>query len=442
MALRESGTPAGPDTASRLGTRPRDLDLRPVPGPVPLQPAPWRRRARAAVARTDNPGVTALVTLAATTGFVLARWDMWSQRTISRFILIGQHFAHPAQLPPGMPLRAAYGYDGQFFYRLAINPFNFSHSAYGITVDRAYRFMRVGYPALTWLCSFGQRALVPYMLVVVNVAALTALAAGGAVIARQGGRHAAWGLLLPAYFGLVTSLSRDTAEPVAAAFLVAGLLAIRGRRPVLAGSLLAFAALTRETAMVAVAALALLRVAGLIRGWRRPGRDDVAWVLPAAVFAAWQVLVYAVIGTFPLLADGGRNAGAPFIAPFEALRTNLGSIDWTSYNSADLWLAEMAVLLVFAIAALCSLQTSRAPAHERLALVLFLFEICLVTPDTWSSRSADLRSFVEVYLMAVIVLLGRPRQRMRRPGGWLLPVAAVGLLPVLGDIAGLRLHWA
>ncbi len=340
-----------------------------------------------------------------------------------------------------MPLRKAYGYDGQFFYRLAINPFNFSHTAYGITVDRAYRFMRVGYPALTWLFSFGQRALVPYMLVAVNVAALTALAASGAVIARQGGRHATWGLLLPAYFGLVTSLSRDTAEPVAAAFLVAGLLAIRARHPVLAGSLLAFAALTRETAMVAVAALAVVRAASLICG-HRPGRDDVAWVLPAAVFAAWQVLVYAVIGTFPLLADGGRNAGAPFIAAFEAFRTNLGSIDWTSYSSADLWLAEMAVLLLFAVAALCSLRTSRAPAHERLALVLILFEICLVTPDTWSSRSADLRSFVEAYLLAVIVLLGRPRRRVRRPGGWLLPVAAAGMSPVLGDIVALRLHWA
>ncbi|MFY9933475.1 MAG: hypothetical protein WAK82_36255 [Streptosporangiaceae bacterium] len=444
MALRDSGTSAGRDEAGLVGTEPRDLDLRPASGSgsVQVQPGRWRRRARAAVARADHPGVTALIMLTATTGFVLARWDLWSQRTISRFILIGQHFAHPAQLPPGMPLRPAYGYDGQFFYRLAINPLNFSHTAYGITVDRAYRFMRVGYPALTWVFSFGQRALVPYMLVAVNVAALTALAALGAVIARQGGRHAAWGLLLPAYFGLVTSLSRDTAEPVAAAFLVAGLLAIRARRPVLAGSLLAFAALTRETAMVAVAALAAVRLAGLIRGRHRPGREDVAWVLPAAVFAAWQVLIYAAAGTFPLLADGGRNAGAPFIAPVEAFRTNLSQIDWSSYSPADLWLAEMAVLLLFAVAALSSLRTSRAPVHERLALILFLFEICLVTPDTWSSRSADLRSFVEVYLMAVIVLLGRPRQRISRAGGWLLPAAAVGLAPVLGDIVSLRLHWA
>jgi hypothetical protein len=102
---------------------------------------------------------------------VLARWDLRARRSIGRFILIGEHFAHPAQLPPGMPLRADYGYDGQFYYRLANNPFNFSHTAFGITVDRTYRFMRIGYPVITWLVSAGQRALIPYMLVAVNVAA-------------------------------------------------------------------------------------------------------------------------------------------------------------------------------------------------------------------------------------------------------------------------------
>ena len=174
------------------------------------------------IARTNRPALAGLITLLAATGFVVARWDEWSRRTISRFILIGQLFAHPAQLPAGMPLRAQYGYDGQFYYRLAINPLNFSHTAYGVTVDAAYRFMRIGYPMITWLVSFGQRSLVPYMLVAVNVAAIGALGYFGAMFARQGGRHAAWGLLLPGYFGLVTSLSRDTAEPVAAAFLLAG----------------------------------------------------------------------------------------------------------------------------------------------------------------------------------------------------------------------------
>jgi hypothetical protein len=134
--------------------------------------------------------------LLAATGFVLARWSLWARHSIGRFILIGENFAHPAQLPPGMPLRAAYGYDGQFFYRLAINPADFAHTAYGITVDQPYRFMRIGYPVMTWLVSAGQRALVPWMLVAVNVAAIGALAWLGGHLARQGGRHAAWGLLL------------------------------------------------------------------------------------------------------------------------------------------------------------------------------------------------------------------------------------------------------
>ena len=308
MAVQERGPEAGPDAV------PASPAAAPVPARSGLATAGWRG-ARAVMARADRPAVPGLIMLLAVTGFVLARWSLWARHSIGRFILIGENFAHPAQLPPGMPLRAAYGYDGQFFYRLAINPADFAHTAYGITVDQPYRFMRIGYPVITWLVSAGQRALVPWMLVAVNVAAIGALAWLGGHLARQGGRHAAWGLLLPGYFGLVTSLSRDTAEPVAAAFMVAGLLAVRARRPGLAAGLLAFAALTRETVMVAVAALAIVRVTGLVRRRSRPGRDDLAWFVPAAVFAAWQVVIYAVIGTFPLGAGGGRNAVHPSSPP-------------------------------------------------------------------------------------------------------------------------------
>jgi hypothetical protein len=401
-----------------------------------------RQLTRAVIAWTDRPIVTGLLVLLAATGFVAARWEMWSRRSISRFILIGQNFAHPAQLPPGMPLRAKSGYDGQFYYRLAINPLNFHQTAYGITVDQAYRFMRIGYPVITWLVSFGQRSLIPWMLVAVNVAAIGALGYIGGRLATQGGRHAAWGLLLPGYFGLVTSLCRDTAEPVAAACMLAGLLAIRLRRRRLAALLLACGALTRETVMVLVAAIAIVRVIGFLRRRYRPGRDDIVWVVPAAVFAAWELVVLLFTGKLPILADGGRNAGTPFVAPFEALKSNLAHIDWHSYNAIDVWLAEVAVLLVFAVAALLSLRTSRALAYEKLALVLFLIEICVVTPSTWSSVSADLRSFVEVYLMAVVVLLGRPRLPLRNLGTWLMPALTLGLLPVLDGVIRLRLHWA
>jgi len=377
---------------------------------------------------TDQPALAGLIALLAALGFALARWQTWAHGNISRFIMVGMHFATPAQVPPGVPVAPTYGYDGQFFYRLALNPLNLSKTAYGIRMDRSYRYMRIGYPTLTWLFSFGQHFLVPAVLVAVNIAAIGAIGYLGGIFARDGGRHALAGLLLPGYYGLITSLSRDTAEPLAAACLLAGLLAVRARRPVLAALLLAYGALTRETVMVAVAAIAITRVIGVLRRSQRPGRDDLVWAVPTGVFVAWQVVVKAVTGSIPLLADGGRNAGAPFIAPFQAFKSNLAHINTGRFDQYDLWFLEIAILALFTIAALASLRSTSAPVHERLAFVLYLIEICVVTPSTWGSLDADLRSFIEVYLLAVIILLGTPRRSL---GARLLPWLAALTLPAL-----------
>jgi hypothetical protein len=366
---------------------------------------------RSLAVRANRPAAAALIAGVGALGFTLVRWQTWAHGRISRFILVGRHFATPSELPPGMPVAKTYGYDGQFFYRLALNPLNFHHAAYGITMDRPYRFMRIGYPALTWLLSAGQHWLVPVVLVAVNIAAIGALGWLGARFALDGGRHALAGLLVPGYFGLITSLSRDTAEPLAAACLLAGLLAVRARRPVLAAFFLAYGALTRETVMVAVAAIAIMRVAGMARRRVRPGRDDLAWVIPAAVFVAWEAVVKLATGSIPLLADGGRNAGAPFIAPFQAFRHNLGHVHLHEFEQYDLWFLELAILVAFAVTALLCLRSTSAPGHERLAFVLYLVEICVVTPSTWNSLDADMRSFIEAYLLAVIILLGSPRRR-------------------------------
>src|SRR6185437_1128114 len=156
---------------------------------------------RSLLIRVNRPAAAALIATLLALGFTLARWQTWAHGKISRFILVGMHFATPSQLPPGMPVAKTYGYDGQFFYRLALNPLNFHHTAYGITMDRPYRFMRIGYPVLTWLVSAGQHFLVPVMLVAINIAAIGALGYLGAMFAMRGGRHALTGLLIPGYLG-------------------------------------------------------------------------------------------------------------------------------------------------------------------------------------------------------------------------------------------------
>ena len=407
------------------------------PGGAPDgSPSQGSRPSGSLASRTDRPVLPALIAVLAAVAFALARLQTWAKGSIGAFILVGRHFSVPSQLPPGIPLQPTYGYDGQFFYRLALNPLNLSHTAYGITVDRPYRFMRIGYPALTWLVSAGQHDVVPVMLVAVNVAAIAAIGYLGGVFAQQGGRHAAWGLLLPGYYGLITSLSRDTAEPLAAVCLLAGLLALRARRPVLAAVLLGYGVLTRETVMVAVAAIAIVRVIGIIRRRDRPGRDDLPWVVPAVAFVIWQVVVKAITGSLPILSDGGRNAGAPFVAPVEALKSNLGHVNVHQFDQYDLWLLEIVILAAFTIAALLCLRATSVPVYERLAFVLYLVEICVVTPNTWNSLDADLRSFIEVYLLAAIILLGTARRYL---GAWLLPSLAASLVPALIVVTQRRL---
>jgi hypothetical protein len=426
--VAKSVTPDGPGFTPTAGA-----PVAPSSGPDAGIGAP---PSRSLASRTNRPTVAALIATLAALAFTLARWHTWAHGNISRFILVGRHFATPAQLPHGMPVAPTYGYDGQFFYRLAINPLNFRPTAYGITMDRSYRYMRIGYSALTWLVSLGQHFLVPIMLVAVNVAAIGALGYLGAMFAIDGGRHALAGLLLPGYFGVITSLSRDTAEPLAAACLLAGLLAIRARRPVLAAVLLAYGTLTRETVMVAVAAVAIMRVIGMLRGQARMGRDDLAWAVPTVAFVAWQVVVKAATGSVPLFADGGRNAGEPFVAPLEAIKHNLGHVHLHQFEQYDLWFLELAILAFFSVAALLCLRSTKAPAHERLALILYLVEICVVTPSTWDSLDADMRSFIEVYLLAVIILLGTPRRSL---GARLLPSLAAFTLPALVVVTQRRL---
>jgi hypothetical protein len=139
--------------------------------PGPAHAAPGTRGAK------YGPWLRALVAAVAATVLVIARWETWAKHNIGNFILVGRHFANPAQVPRGIPIQPTYGYDGQYFYRLALDPADLSHTAFGISVDHSYRFMRIGYPVLTWLLSGGQHSVVPDVLIIVNILAVGAAAA-------------------------------------------------------------------------------------------------------------------------------------------------------------------------------------------------------------------------------------------------------------------------
>ncbi|MGA2520378.1 MAG: hypothetical protein ABSG81_06105 [Acidimicrobiales bacterium] len=352
---------------------------------------------------------TALVALVV----VALRVEVAGQGHVGNLVLLGSRFVVPGS-HVGVPVVHGNGYDGQFYYRLALDPLDFSPHAQGIVMDSPQRYERVVYPVLAWTLSAGHASLVPWSLIAVNVVCLGALGWLGALVARDGGRHPAWGLLVPAYFGFVWSLSRDLTEIVECTFIVAGLVALRRRRPVLCGLALSAAVLSRETALVVVACIGLVQLAR----WLAPGPGAVrrpesapashltAWVLPVAVFAGWQGVVRSKIGHLPLLASGQHNLDVPFAGLARGFSHYAALLPG---KSAVLWFGELAVLVFVVVTAARHLKTSAAPLHERLAWGAYgVLSLCLA-PGIWLG-DVGFRSLDDVYVLSVLVVLASPRR--------------------------------
>jgi hypothetical protein len=364
--------------------------------------------------RLNRPLVPGVIAFLGWLGFALARWQIWAKGHLSLFIMAGHVYTHRGQLPRGLLLVPSAGYDGQFYYRLALDPANWNLTAFGITMDQSYRYTRIGYPVLAWLLSLGQHQLVPVVLVVINLLAVAAMAVLGGMFARESGRHALWGLAFAAYFGLVISVGRDTAEPLAEACMLAGLLAYRRSRYLLTTALFTFGAITRETILLAPAAIAVTRLIAMARRrstGAKPGLADLTWVVPAVAYGLLEVAVHFVVkGEFPLLANTSRNLTEPFTAMVDALKYEIAHISTSHLSPIDIALLEYATLGIFILAGLAVLWVTTAPAHERIAFVFFVLQLGLLSGQIWNSTFGDGRSLIEPYLLALILLLATPRR--------------------------------
>ncbi len=430
-------------------TSEEDRSLRPSP------PSLW--------SRLNRPLVPCVVAFFGWLGFALARWQIWAKGHLSLFIMAGHVYTHRAQLPRGLLLVPSAGYDGQFYYRLALDPANWHATAFGITMDQSYRYTRIGYPLVAWIFSLGQHQLVPVVLVVINLLAVAVMAMLGGIFARESGRHALWGLAFAAYFGLVISVGRDTAEPLAEACMLGGLLAYRRAMPsrgglggssprampsrgglggssprastamyLLAAALFAVGAITRETILLAPAAIAVTRLIAIARRRENPGLADLTWVAPAAVYGLVEVAVhFAVKGEFPLLANSNRNLTVPFTATVDALKYEFANINTSHLSPIDIALLEYATVGIFILAGLAVLFVTTAPAHERLAFVFFVLQLGLLSSQIWNSTFGDGRSLIEPYLLALVLLIATPRRYLNWQYLGLVAACAVPALLVV-----------
>jgi hypothetical protein len=325
----------------------------------------------------------------------------------SSFVVAGDQFADRARTPRSLVIRRGPGYDGQFVYRLALEPLSRRATERGITLDNPpYRQQRILLPVLAWMGSLGGRPeLVAWALIALNLLAIGALGWMGGAIAKARGRPGIVGAALGLVPATATALARDTNEAVALALVVGGILLWRRRRRWPAALAWTLAALARETTLLIPGGVILTGLWLVGRGSggerRRRLRDYLPALTPFAVWAAWQVVLHSWWGRYPVRA-GGSNVGLPFAGVSRIIDDNLRY----HLHSHRLVLFEVGVVLAIAAATGWLLPRSRALVSERMAWVLSMVLVLCLTGLVWVEGDASFRALAETMGVGVVILLG------------------------------------
>jgi hypothetical protein len=324
---------------------------------------------------------------------------------------VGSRFA--TQAPPGSPIRAGLsdpsvtevGYDGQFYYYIALDP----AGAACCVEAPAYRYTRIGYPLAARALALGIPALVPAAMLAINLAAIAFTVALLAAWLRRKGLSGWWALVYGFYPGLFQAFQADVTEPMSYALVAAAIFTLEfgGRRRLLWGGLLfALAALTRETTLIFPAVYA---VAAAVRTGGGPARR-LATGLGLSLLAAGPLVAYKAFLTVRF-----GSLGVGFKSGSEFATSPLGGLLSFHPFEAQHWIQLVCEAVPATLIALLAVyQLWRGPRPSELAayLVNYVFLVLLLQRSSYSTYVDSGRIQTGVVLAAILalpVLLGAPR---------------------------------
>jgi hypothetical protein len=351
--------------------------------------------------------VCALVVLQLYSGFIVLELRRHNYDA-SALIVAGDEFIDVRASPANVTvLRDSAGYDGQFYYRLALAPFSVQPRVHGIRFDYpALRQQRIGYPLVVWLLSFGQPRVVPITMILVNLAALVAIAAMGALIVRGVAPEIA-GAAVALYPSFLLTITRDLVEALEVCFVLAAVLSARRGRwwPTIA--FLTLAVLTKETALLAIVGIFLWTLLA-----RQFGRA-AALTIPAIVHVLWKTSIF-LRWHLPMTFISDEHYALPF-------RTMIKTL---IHPPSRLVFVEVLLLLTFMLIVAFTLRSSRAPGFVKVACVLYGVLFVCLGAEFWWEDWGFLRTPTDFGIFGTLVAL---HSRMDRATASLITVSWLGL---------------
>lgn len=359
------------------------------------------------------------------------------------------------------------GYDGQFYYYTATDPWN----AAKYMDNASFRLQRLFYPLLIVIVSLGQKDLVPYAMLLINFLSVVGGTLLIASLLSRWGRSPWFALGYSLCTGIPVALTFDTAEPLAFAMVALGVFLWDRADPfitrpfargdaaatdeetqtrsrtyarLMIGGALAFAAalLTRELALYFVAGYALVALyllareflPGFLRGkgsflqrlkpmYRREG---VVLVLSAAAFL--PVTLWSAY-----LSITSHYLGVSFVQPFEhipflAYWLQLGGFTRRSVGYASQYIVPTAIFAVLGLWQL--MRTWKWPSPLTIAL-LGNVQLMMFLPRLGYQHQVASSRYLLGLALAAVLWAGASKPR------WLLWLTLIFALTFFAYLYGL-----
>lgn len=330
------------------------------------------------------------------------------------FVLLGTQFTQG-------DAQGSEGYDGQFAYQIALSPLGASPY---LDVP-AYRYQRILYPMLARFLALGQADWIPWMLILLNLIAIgvgTWATEQLLILFRVNRWYAlAYGL----YGGQFMALRTDLNEPLAHMFIQLAMLAWAKKKHRSATIAFALAALSKETALIFLAAYLLYTF--IQRQWSKL----LILALGAVPFVLYQFLLWSWLGRFGV-GSGGAGATSFSLIPLGGWLA-IAQVDVLAFGIISLIMVPMSILPSVAGVWLAIRHWLTKPIHPFIIALLLNALVILFLPfSTFREPVAMLR--LTMGLVSAMLLYGALTRSWRILNYSLLWIATNALL--LKDVAG------
>ncbi|MBE2184089.1 MAG: hypothetical protein IAE89_11730 [Anaerolineae bacterium] len=309
------------------------------------------------------------------------------------------------------------GYDGQFAYYIARD----GAASLPLLDGPSFRLQRILYPLAGRLLAFGQPALVPWSLLLINLVAQSIGAGLMAVLLSTFPRTPAilGGITYGLWVGLIFALRLSLTEILCFTLAIGAILSYQKMHFRTTVILLMLSTITKELGLVIAAGLALHAFAQKRRGW-----SVLIFGAPFILLMVWWGILRLMFGDVPTQYPAARFEFIPLRGIF------VGRIDTVELIMLGLWIV-IPTLILFTLAIITLWRKRILSVSTSLVLAASAF-IFVMPGVSWEDPLAAYRVATPIIIAGLIFLAEHfPKQLKWFCILWISALALAAFLPAL-----------